>query len=501
MARLDGSNRVVELAPGYRIAAPGVRGTATALAGAPAGTRGPEVEPATEAFADALRDTDMAEVQLVVVDVSAAEAPRAGEGLRTPAGDDGLLLEVPDLGAEVGQVVLAVDEDGAMSWHFPLDARDTVAAPGLRGAGRTRRFLIRRSTPIVDGSVGDGRRGLVGLVGRKLLKVLVYPVADAVLGPVGERFAAAWEGKHRPYGLRLFEPATYRQPRGGLLGAGGPGRLPEGGRTLVFLHGTFSTSHGAFHGLPLDTLGELNRRYAGRVVAFDHPSMSVDPQANAIELARRLPEATTSVVDVVAHSRGGLVARALAGEGGGPPGGIRVDKAVLVGCPYQGTPLADPDHIVDFLDRMTTLLNLVPPGPASVVTETLEGVITAVKVVGHATLGGLPGIAAMDPGGAFLAGLEARELRSTYFAVASDYEPTGGLRSLARRAGDLLVDRVFSGAANDLVVPALGFGDEALRGPIPRERLLLFDPAAAIDHSGYFRQPAVAARLVEWLSP
>jgi hypothetical protein len=500
MPRLDGSSRVVELAPGYRIAAPGVRGTATALAGVQPGSRGPEVEPATEAFTDALRQSGMAEVQLVVVDVEAMQQPRPDEELRTPAGDDGLLLEVPDLGPDVGQVVLAVDEDGAMSWNFPLDAGGTVQPPTVRGSHQAKRFLIRSTMPAIDQPGRDADRGLVGLLGQKLLKVLVYPVADAVLGPVSERFAAVWESRHRPYGIRGLEPATYRSARS-------TGVSPDdwrrwtAGRSLLLLHGTFSTSHGAFWSLPPETMSELYRLYEGRVLAFDHPSMSVDPLANAQELARFVPDGSSLDVDVIAHSRGGLVARALVGELDGPVAGLRVNRAVLVGCPFHGTPLADADHLVEYLDRVTTLLNLVPPGPASVVTEVLESVITAVKVVGHAALRGLPGISAMDPQGPFLARFGQTEARATYYGVASDYEPVGGLRSLARRAGNLVLDRVFQGAANDLVVPTLTVdGGEGPPAPIPAQRVLMFERHAAVDHSGYFREALVGRRLVEWLS-
>ena len=127
------------------------------------------------------------------------------------------------------------------------------------------------------------------------------------------------------------------------------------------------------------------------MVAFDHPSLSVDPLANAAELSSRLPDGMELEVDIVAHSRGGLVARAIAGELDGPLPGLRVRRAVLVGTPNHGTPLANPDHMIDFLDRITTWLNVIPPGPASVVTEVLEAVLTAVKVLGRAALKGLPG--------------------------------------------------------------------------------------------------------------
>jgi len=57
---------------------------------------------------------------------------------------------------------------------------------------------------------------------------------------------------------------------------------------------------------------------------------------------------------------------------------IGVRRVVFVAAPNQGTPLADPDHIVDMLDRFTTVLNMFPCGALA---ETLESIITVVKVI------------------------------------------------------------------------------------------------------------------------
>ena len=118
------------------------------------------------------------------------------------------------------------------------------------------------------------------MVGGKLLKLLVFPLTDLVLGAVGEKFAAAWEGKHRPYGTRLFDPAGYRTKGLSPLESADWDRLAQG-PNLWFVHGTFSTSHGGFYQIPPETLGALNDTYQNRVAAFDHPSLSVDPLANA----------------------------------------------------------------------------------------------------------------------------------------------------------------------------------------------------------------------------
>lgn len=82
--------------------------------------------------------------------------------------------------------------------------------------------------------------------------------------------------------------------------------------------------------------------------------------------------------------------------------------------------------MVKMIDRMTTALNLFPSGPVS---ETLEVLLTAIKVIGHGALKGLDGLASMRPDGDCIGRLNRgkREPLSDdggYYAVAADFEPT-----------------------------------------------------------------------------
>jgi hypothetical protein len=155
--------------------------------------------------------------------------------------------------------------------------------------------------------------------------------------------------------------------------------------------------------------------------------------------------------------------------------------------------------MTDFIDRYTSILNLVPPGPYSVVTDILEAVITAVKMIGSAALEGLPGLTAMDPRGGFLAKMnEGAPTSAEYYGVTADYEPTGGMATLV---ADGVIDRVFQDAANDLVVPTVGVysGSADPAFPIPANRLLDFGPHEGIAHSRYFSQAKTGATLLNWL--
>ena len=136
-----------------------------------------------------------------------------------------------------------------------------------------------------------------------------------------------------------------------------------GGRALLFIHGTCSTSQGGFGALNAQVWGQLRKRYDDRVFAYDHPTLSVDPLANVNTLTTLVPPGVQLDVDIVAHSRGGLVARALACAGNDASFPVHISKVIHVGVPNAGTALANVDRYCKFIDRTSTLLNLAPDGP------------------------------------------------------------------------------------------------------------------------------------------
>jgi len=90
--------------------------------------------------------------------------------------------------------------------------------------------------------------------------------------------------------------------------------LTPTGRVLLLVHGTFSRGDcllRQLHTLP-DGAGRrflaAARAHYTQVLVFEHPTLAVGPALNAIDLARAFA-GSRAQVDVVAHSRGGLVAR------------------------------------------------------------------------------------------------------------------------------------------------------------------------------------------------
>jgi pimeloyl-ACP methyl ester carboxylesterase len=504
MPNLDGTGVPIQLAPGYRIAAPGLLGVVTTHEGREPGTldRGPEA--ATPAFDEALVAAGINNILTIELDVQSVPAPTTAPEIRTAANEDGLMLEVPDLGETVGQLVLAIDEDGVVTWNFPLDEQKQIETPTVRGVGGSKRFLIRRNVPPSSAATESVNRGLFQTLGRKILKVLVYRVTDPVLGPITAHFVRNWEEKKRPYQIRSFSPNDYLQKQVPALNLEDWKRLAEG-PSLLFVHGTTSTTQTGFASFPRQTLADLYQGYQQRVFAFNHFTLCEGPEENAAWFMDQIPDAVSLEVDVICHSRGGLVARTLAGElNRTTTSKLAVKRIVFVGVPNNGTALADPDNLVSFVDRYTTILNLAPPGPASVVADILEGIITAVKIIAHAALNGLAGLTAMNPRSEFLRRLNAaRPQRDTlYYAITADFEPKGALWEMVKQTiVDQVVDRIFKNEKNDLLVPTTGVykGSLAPGFPIPDERVLTFNAYRGVAHSDYFVQPETSTKLKEWL--
>ena len=108
---------------------------------------------------------------------------------------------------ELGQFLIATDESGVSTWHFPVDEANRLDV--TRGTA-TRTYVIRRYAAPTEGA--PATRGLFGAIGKKILKVLAYRLLDPIGGAVGEFFAHRWEERQRPYRLRSFLPESYGNP-------------------------------------------------------------------------------------------------------------------------------------------------------------------------------------------------------------------------------------------------------------------------------------------------
>jgi hypothetical protein len=431
--------------------------------------------------------------------------PAAVKGARdlggaAPAQPPSASLEI-DVGADEAYVLLVEDTaTHVLTWVIPDNAREIAVTGGARALGRR---TVRFTIPLDSTAHEQRARGLIDLgalggLGKKV-KAFVFKITDELLGPIIHGFAKKWETSHRPCFVRAFGPDDYRSddPNFPRLDEAGWRRLSQG-RALLFVHGTFSTC-GSFAALDTSVIAELSRRYDGRMFAYNHPTLTSDPRENAIALLSSIPESLKLELDIVCHSRGGLVARQIAALGA-VQGTMTVRNIVFVGATNAGTVLADDDHMVEMIDRFTTIANFIPGGT---VKKILDALVVAVKVIGHGFLHDLEGLRAMKPDGDFLQALNVPGSSSPeYFAIASDFEPKPNTPFLSfKRAEDLAADQIFADAPNDLVVPRDGvFAKNGASGfPIGEARCLKFGPADGVIHTEFFSDSRTGAQLLEWL--
>ena len=250
------------------------------------------------------------------------------------------------------------------------------------------------------------------------------------------------------------------------------------GPVLLLLHDTFATPQTAFaHWLGDESFAHVSRRYEGRCLACTQPTLSAGIDANLEWLVERLAP-LPGPFDIVAHGRGGLVARALAVDGRLP-----LRRVCQVGSPNKGTLLARESQLPRFLDAHVAMLAHLP---ASVALSTLEGALCMARFLAQGLRAALPGVEVLTPDSAplrALADFSAPELR--WFTVGARFTPPEG--HLER------VDE-FDTAPNDMVVPTQGCHEPGI--PVAESLRL-----AGIDthHHNYFANVRVRECLARWL--
>jgi hypothetical protein len=308
-------------------------------------------------------------------------------------------------------------------------------------------------------------------------------------------------------GLRRF--------RKGVLEPFPDAQKAAGKKVLLFLHGTFSNSESLIdHGLQTigaghKLLADAEKKYP-LVLVFDHPTLSVSPMLNAFDLAALL-RPSPARLDIVCHSRGGLVARWFCEAFADPALARRV---VFVGSPLAGTSLAAAPRLKSTLDLLTniadalrTVSDLASANPLFLAASGLLRVISSVTGLAAKTpildaaialVPGLDGqsrvgnnqellrLRANTGGGDFAAG----QIR--YFSIQANFQPKdigwNFLRLFSKpmqRLGDWGADLIFNNE-NDLIV------DTASMREVGEKRLVAvahdFGTTERVHHTNYFVQ-------------
>jgi hypothetical protein len=355
--------------------------------------------------------------------------------------------------------------------------------------GGTLRFpvnpLAGGSAPVVPGSqpavlgIEDIAIGAVtNVVTKRVLQVLRSPLDTALLSVI-----RLFEAEPHVLALRSdgFQPLDGAEAWRTLLPPGGERRV------LLHVHG-FGSSTAAGGGAKF--VPQLAANYDA-VLSYDHPTAGVSPLDNALELLRMIPDDLQLAVDLVAHSRGGLVVRSLVELVDWQPK-FRPVHLLTAGSPHAGTRLAEPerwDRLVSIGMTLGSWLAAVGGGQFWA-PQLLELVL---KAAAQSTFD-LPGIGAMTPGGDFLKQLNAADAqgiddRVYYAAVTSTFAISDVVQQGFRQAFTALAAQVFMGEPNDLVVHTAS----ALEIDQPT-RIFASDQQyrASVDHGSYFQDAGVA---------
>lgn len=292
-------------------------------------------------------------------------------------------------------------------------------------------------------------------------------------------------------------------------------------KRLLFIHGTFSKSEALFAGMAQAPGGTASVRALfdryDEVLAFDHPTLSASPVMNAFDLARLLSKAD-GPLDIVTHSRGGVVTRWLL-EGIGLHGSGPY-RALLVGSPLAGTSLASPPRLKGALDVFSNVGTVLKAtGAAAVMYMPFLIVPLALVRIASSVVSVAAKTPLLDAGVSMIPGLngqsrvanhpELMRLRAVrlakppeYFVVKSNFEtedPGWKFWKYFRkdRLADKGADLIFDGP-NDLVVDTSSMSD--IPGhDLPAASIKDFGTNSVVHHTNYFAQQETLDFMLEKL--
>lgn len=444
-----------------------------------------------------------------------------------------------------GDLVEVAFEDGLRVWLTGREYREKLEKDGKRAPGAAGLVEVPDTLPF--GGSEASSRGIAGWV-LKALKVVEVDVAAQSAVTIARKFEDKVEAPKRR------GPGLYRcGMMSGDFALHDAAATIDADRLLLFIHGTASSTWGSFGDLwspaRSATLAGLRAIYGENVFALDHRSITESPITNALALAKDLRKRVKkgARIDVISHSRGGLIGELLCrmNAAGGVPfegideklvadtdwltsdvnldkgdlakakkalegaaaelkalgnelenlakNGAAVNRFVRVACPTLGTSLASRrlDRWVQILANVGALA--AKTTPIGELVDSLGDFITAVlhqKTKPHE----LPGIAAMLPDAGFISMVNnpTREIGSRLVVIAGDIEPEG----IWQRLLTLIADKFYAGE-HDLVV-----NTGSMYGGAPRDRgaaLLSYHAGAAVSHFNYFKNEASAQAIVKAL--
>ena len=391
-------------------------------------------------------------------------------------------------------------EDGTV-WVSTPDRMDEIFPGGLPKRGDGSNVI-----DIPDGIfAAEQERGIVKTILLKALKVFTKKeVLAPAIGTLATKVEDTQLGKTRGL-LRLDKDFNLLQEK-----------ITDDGTYLLFIHGTGSSTDGSFGELKKkgDTKlwDYIHQKYEGKVLAFQHETLTLSPFENVLKLVQQLPQKAT--LHLISHSRGGLVGDILnryCNSGSGQKGFSadernylnkngraadlliieKIDKAILaknivvekfirVACPASGTTLAS--KRLDYLFNIILSLVASAVGTAAPAVLALKELIAGILETKDDTTT-LPGIEAMNPSSPLLQMLNnpepAGNINSPLYIIAGNAKV-----SLQWKALVVIASKLFYLDKNDFVVDTRSMYNGARRADGIVQYFL--DEGGEVSHFNYF---------------
>lgn len=238
------------------------------------------------------------------------------------------------------------------------------------------------------------------------------------------------------------------------------GEIDLEAKTLLMLHGTFMNTAGSFRHLTDPSQGApwmhkiaTNGRYP-QILAFDHDTVLSSLKTNEGELNRLLGGPMKRPVDVITHSRGGLLAKHLAIRGTH----VQVERAAMTACANGVGYFTALRNVSWFLTALGKIGNFSGVGSVAVALAQHSAEVVL----------GLPGLKAMIPGSPELNAVARRPVptprrRTRFLPIVGDWESksTGWFRDLGPKGVDLFLKAIL-GSKHDWVV---GSSEQSIVAP------------------------------------
>ena len=437
---------------------------------------------------------DLLSAEVVAVrDVGAAREGRGREGEVADAEPDDVL----ELGWQDG--IIELIRVGDLDDHFPRSIRSSDG-----------RLLIPTRKTILSPSRGSREINL------ESIKQIRVKATEMIVGKALElafpRALQHLEKRHIPH------PGLYRVDEHGNLTKTVEKVASSNEPYLVMLHGTFSRTAVSFRNLfESEDWKKLYAKYGGRILAFEHHTVTESPAGNALQLVSELPKGAR--VHLLSYSGGGFIGdlicrgpweekeveaffsdpayRKIEEELGnlrqalGKQPQLQFERFARVAAPAAGTLLAS-KRLDKYLNVILSIVGKLL-GPGAAWFEFLKAI--AMTIVSTRTRAdALPGIEAMMP-----------HADKGFVPFLNCAAPAG--HDLAVIAGDVRgggpFDRVkdfFSNLYfledNDFVVDSRSM----FRGVPAKTARGYFFRGPRANHFSYFAEEATRSRLVDWLT-